>query len=42
MKYILFMTTFNFQWSSLLLSEVVMIQSKRDDQGYKEMKGQML
>ena len=36
------MTTFNFQCSSLLLSKVVRVQSKQDNQGYKEMKGHML
>ena len=36
------MTTFNFQCSSLLLSKVVRVQSKQDNQGYKKMKGNML
>ena len=36
------MTTFNYQCYSLLLSKVVRVQSKQDNQGYKEMKGHML
>ena len=32
----------NFQYTSLLLSTVVRVQSKQDKQGYKEMKGHML
>ena len=32
----------NFQCTSLLLSNVVMVQSKQDNQGYKEMKGHLL
>ena len=41
-KCILFMTTSNFQCTSLLLSKVVRVQSKQDNKGYKEMKGHML
>ena len=37
--HILFMTTFNFQRSSLLLLKVIRVQSKQDNQVYKEMKG---
>ena len=37
----LFMTTFKFQCSSLLLSKVVRVQSKQYNQVYKEMKGYM-
>ena len=36
------MTTFNFQCTILLLSKVVRVQSKLDNQVYKEMKGYML
>ena len=36
------MTTFNYQCSSLLFSKVVRVQSKQDNQVYKEMKGYML
>ena len=41
-KYILFMTTFKFQCSSLLLSKLIRVQSKLDNQVYKEMIGQVL
>ena len=36
------MTTCKFQSTSLLFSKVVGIQIKKDNQGYKEMKGHML
>ena len=36
------MTNLNFQYSSLLLSKVIRVQSKLDNQVYKEMKGQVL
>ena len=36
------MTTLNFQCSRLLLSKVIKVQSKQDNQVYKEMKGQVL
>ena len=36
------MNTFNFQWSSLLFSKVVSVQSKQHNQVYKDMKGHML
>ena len=36
------MTTFKFQCSSLLLSKLIRIQSKLDNQVYKEMIGQVL
>ena len=36
------MTTFNFQCTNLLLSKVVRVQNKQDNQVYKEMKGYML
>ena len=41
-KNILFMTTFNFQCSSLLLSKLIRVQSKQDNQVYKEMIRQVL
>ena len=41
-EYILFMTTFNFQCFSLLLSKLIRVQSKLDNQVYKEMIGQGL
>ena len=41
-EYILFMTTLNFQCSSLLLSKVIRVQSKQDNHVYKEMKGHVL
>ena len=34
------MTTINFQCSSLLLSKLIRVQSKQDNQIYKDMKGQ--
>ena len=40
-KCILFMTIFNFKCTSLLHSKVVGVQSEQDNQGYKEMKGDM-
>ena len=36
------MTTLNFQCSSLLLSNLIRVQSKLDNQVYKEMIGQVL
>ena len=36
------MTTLNYQCSSLLLSKLLRIQIKLDNQGYKEMIGQVL
>ena len=36
------MTTLKFQWSSLLLSKLIRVQSKLDNQVYKEMIGQVL
>ena len=36
------MTTFKFQCSSLLLSKLIRVQSKLDNQVYKEMIGQVL
>ena len=36
------MTTCNFQCTSLFLYKVIRVQSKEDNQGYKEMKGDML
>ena len=36
------MTTLKFQRSSLLFSKVIRIQSKQDNQVYKEMKGKVL
>ena len=42
LEYILFMTTFNFQCSSSLLSKLIRVQSKLDNQVYKEMIGQVL
>ena len=33
------MTTPNFQWSNLLLSKVIRVQSEQDDQVNKDMKG---
>ena len=36
------MTTFNFQCSSLLLSKLIRVQSKLDNQVHKEMIGQVL
>ena len=36
------MSTFNFQCSSLLLSKLIRVQSKLDNQVYKEMIGQVL
>ena len=36
------MTTLKFQRSSLLLSKLIMVQSKLDNQVYKEMIGQVL
>ena len=36
------MTTFKFQCSSLLLSKLIRVQSKLDNQDYKEMIGQVL
>ena len=36
------MTTPNFQCPSLLFSKVVRVQRKQDNQGYMEMKGDML
>ena len=41
-KYILSMTTLKFQCSSLLLSKLIRVQSKLDNQVYKEMIGQVL
>ena len=38
---ILFMTTCNFQCTSLFLSKVVRVKNKKDNQGFKEMKGPM-
>ena len=40
-KYILLMTTFKFQSSSLLLSKLIRVQRKLDNQVYKEMIGQV-
>ena len=42
MEYILFMITLNFPCSSLLLSKVIRVQSKQDNQVYKEIKGHVL
>ena len=36
------MSTFNFQCYSLLLSKLIRVQSKLDNQVYKEMIGQVL
>ena len=36
------MTTLNFQHSSLLLSKLIRVQSKLDNQVYKEIIGQVL
>ena len=36
------MATLNFQCSNLLLSKVIRVQRKQDNQVYKEMKGQVL
>ena len=37
-----FLTTCNFQRTSLLLSKVVRVQIEQDNQGHKEMRGHML
>ena len=41
-KIILFMTTCNFQRTSLFHSKVVGVQNEQDSQGFKEMKGHLL